>query len=384
MIALRKLGPRSMGLAEVEPRPPAAGEVRLDVIAAGVCGTDLHIADDEFPSHPPVTMGHEVTGVVAEAGGGVDRSWIGRRVACETYFSVCGRCEHCRQGKENLCEQRQSIGTAVDGGFAPSLTLPARNLWQVSEQVGRRAGALMEPLACVAQCLLDPAVVAPGDRVLVTGPGTMGLLTAQVAAAAGGEVTVLGLERDKARLDVAHELGFATAVARAGGSAAAPGRGTDQPTADPRGDSHRDAAPASGGPSSGSAGGSGSAAADQPADRLAELAAGRFDVVCETSGSGAGAAACLHAAARGGAWVQVGIFGKPVELDLDQVLYKQLTMTSGNASTARSWARAVRLVAAGHVRLDPLVTDAIPLAQWERAFAQVRAGDGVKTVLVPE
>ena len=88
-IALGKLapGPEGMGLWEQPVRAPKGGEVVLEVIAAGICGTDLHIADDEFRSEPPVTMGHEVTGVVAATGPGVDQSWIGQRVAVETYYS---------------------------------------------------------------------------------------------------------------------------------------------------------------------------------------------------------------------------------------------------------------------------------------------------------
>ena len=330
--ALGKLGPGSdgLGLWEQEIRSPGPGEVTLEVIGAGICGTDLHIADDEFPSEPPVTMGHEVTGEVAVLGDGVDAHWSRRRVAVETYYSYCERCEHCRAGYPNLCKQRRSVGSRENGGFTRWLTVPARNLHLLPDGVGRFAGALAEPLACVANCLFDPPVVSAGDVVLVIGPGTMGLLTAQAARAAGGEVVLVGLEKDRDRLALAASLGLRTEVIGAGG-----GLEMEAP-----------------------------------------------QVVCECSGAVAGARFGFEMIGNRGHYVQVGIFGKPVEVDLDAVLYKELTVSSGNASTPVSWRRAMRLLNDA-VRLDPLVTEVVPLAEWERAFAATRAGSGMKYVLDP-
>lgn len=331
-LALGKLaaGPGNLGLWEQELRTPHAGEAVLEVIAAGICGTDLHIADDEFPSEPPVTMGHEVTGEVVMVGPEVDESWLGRRVASETYYSYCERCDFCRSGSPNLCRERRSIGSRVDGGFTRWMTIPARNLHALPDHVGRHAGALVEPLACVAQCLFDPAMVNGGDRVLVIGPGAMGVLTAQAARAAGGEVVLVGLEKDRARLELAASLGLQTELIEPG----------DEPEIEP-------------------------------------------DVVCECSGSEAGAGLGLSLIRSRGRYVQVGIFGKPITLPLDNVLYREVTITSGFASTPASWRRALALIEHRAVELDPLVTEAVPLAEWDRAFAETRAGSGMKYVLDP-
>ena len=323
-------GPGNLGMRDQPVRAPGPSEVLLEVLTTGICGTDLHIADDEFPSEPPVTMGHETTGEVAGVGEGVDPVWLGARVACETYFSYCEACAFCRGGKPNLCAERRSIGSRVDGGFARWLTLSARSLWRLPESVGRHAGALVEPLACVTRCLFDPAVINAGDTVLVVGPGTMGVLTAQAARAAGGVVTLVGLERDRARLELAASLGFQVATV-----------------------------------------------GDRPTD-LRE-----FDVVAEASGDESGAQTALAAVGKDGRYVQVGIFGKPVTVALDVLLYRELDMTSGNASTPDSWRRALMLLEAGLIDLDPLVTDVVPLDEWERAFAATRAGEGLKIVLDP-
>src|SRR5262245_56390660 len=213
MLGVAKTGPGAVELLE-RPEPVVrTGHVVLEVVGAGICGTDLHIWDDEFPSEPPVTMGHEVSGVVREVGDGVSGWAAGDRVVSETYFQTCGECEWCRGGRLNLCAQRRSIGSREDGGFAPRLLVPARGLHRIPDWLDGHAASLAEPLACVCHCLVDPQVVTEGDRVLVVGPGPVGLLAAQVAGACGAEVHVRGAPRDEARLAKARELGFATSVA---------------------------------------------------------------------------------------------------------------------------------------------------------------------------
>jgi L-iditol 2-dehydrogenase len=337
VIGLAKLGPGpgNVGLAEREERAPAAGEAVLEVVGAGVCGTDLHIVDDEFKSFPPVTMGHEVSGVVVAVGADVDTDLLGRRVVCETYFSTCGVCEWCRDGRVNLCPERRSIGSAVDGGFAPRIVVPVRNLHGVPDWLDGHAAALAEPLACVCHCLCEPDAVKPGDQVLVTGPGPVGLLAAQVARTLGGAVLVTGLARDEIRLDAARRLGLDTAI-------------SDEP-----------------------------AALGRFADRLGA------DVVIECSGSASGAAACLACARRGARYIQVGVFGRPVTVPLDAIFQKEIVLTSGFASTPRSWLRALALVVERRVDLELLVSEVAPLAEWERVFADLREARKIKIVFDP-
>jgi L-iditol 2-dehydrogenase len=320
-------GPGNVALAE-RPEPKArAGHVVLEVTATGICGTDLHILDDEFHSQPPVTLGHEVSGVVGELGDGVDEGWVGARVVTETYFSTCGVCAWCVAGRRNLCPERRSIGSAVDGGFAPRVEVPASNLHRIPDWLDGEAAAMMEPLACCCQSLPD-GVIHERDEVLVVGPGPVGLLAAQVAAAAGARVHVRGAPRDGARLDLAATLGCTTST-------------TDD---------------------------------DPP---------GEFDVVVECSGHRAGIAFALESARRGARCVQIGLAGKPVVVPFDLVCFKELTLTSGNASTPASWRRALALVESRTVSLEPLLSAAVPLERWEQAFADTRAGAGVKYVLVP-
>jgi L-iditol 2-dehydrogenase len=114
-----------------------------------------------------------------------------------------------------------------------------------------------------------------------------------------------------------------------------------------------------------------------------DAAPGEFDVVIECSGNAAGMAFGLETAARGARYVQIGLAGKPVLLPFDLVCFKELSVTSGFASTPTSWARALELIESDQVELEPLLSDAFPLGEWERAFAATRAGAGVKHVLLP-
>ena len=330
MHGLTKVEPGAGNLELTERPEPTAqnGQVVLDVVGAGICGTDLHIADGEYETVTPVTIGHEVAGVVAEVGEGVDDSWLGARVVSETYVSTCGACAFCRAGRTNLCLERRSIGTHVDGAFAPRLLVPLTNLHRLPDWLEGSAAPLCEPLACVCHSLLEPEpAVDAGQEVLVTGPGPVGLLAAQVARAAGGNVHVRGTPRDAQRLAAARGLGFVTST-------------TEDPAVE-------------------------------------------ADVVVECSGVEAGMASALAAARRGGRYVQIGLAGKPVTLPFDLVCFHELRVTSGFASTPSSWRKTLELVTERRVELEPLVTETVPLADWERAFAATRAAEGIKFVLDP-
>ncbi|MFN8619928.1 MAG: alcohol dehydrogenase catalytic domain-containing protein [Chloroflexota bacterium] len=325
-------GSENVGLGEM-PRPTAGpGEVVVEVIATGICGTDLHIIHDEYVSNPPMIMGHEITGWVRELGEGVDPDWLGKRIAPETYYYTCDRCPRCLEGRRNLCPHRRSIGSHVNGGFARWVLVPVRNLHPVHASVGELAGALYEPLACVANALCDPAVASPGDAALVIGPGAMGIITAQVLQAQGADVLLSGTARDAARLEIARSMGIRT-VDAADAEAAAPGLG--------------------------------------------------FDLAVDCSGAAAGIRTGLRATRKGGRYVQIGVTGKPIEFEMDQVFLKELVVTSGFASTPRSWRRAVALVAGGHVQLDPLITQAYALADWKEAFDRTARADCMKLVIDP-
>jgi L-iditol 2-dehydrogenase len=307
------------------------------VAAAGICGTDVHIRYDEYRSDPPVTLGHEVAGTIAAVGEGVDGWEAGQRVTTETYFSVCSRCTNCRNGRPNLCAQRRSIGSFEDGGFAPRILTPATNLHALPDAVAFPEAALIEPLACVVRGLLELNRLDAGDRVVVTGPGPIGLLALQVAKAAGARVVVLGTSDDAARLEFATRIG-------------ADGVLTVEAT---------DGLPAA----------------------VEDALGGLPEVVVECSG--AVPAAELRLVKKARRFVQVGLYGRPVTLDLDQICYKELLVSGSFATAPSSWVRALALAGSGAVSLAAIVGATFPLRDWERAFEAVEARIPGKVLLLP-
>ncbi len=189
------------GVAEVRevPRPVArTGEVVVDVERAGVCGTDVEFYTGEMAylhtdqAEYPIRIGHEWAGVVASVGTGVDPTWVGRRVTGDTMLG-CGTCLRCVHGRQHLCADRYEIGVrhGWPGALAEQLAVPARALVPLPGTVGPSAGAMVEPGGNALRAV-QGAGLAAGERLLVLGPGTIGLLVGQIAAARGIEVHFMG------------------------------------------------------------------------------------------------------------------------------------------------------------------------------------------------
>lgn len=205
-------GPGQAQVQDVEPPVAGPGQVVIDVDRVGVCGTDMELFSGEMAylhqghASYPLRIGHEWCGTVSAVGPGVDESWLGRRTTGDTMLG-CGRCYRCTGGRQHVCEDRFEIG--VRGGFpgalAEQLAVPATSLFALPDSVDDTTGALVEPGGNALRSLYG-AALSPGDRALVLGPGTIGLLIAQFAVAAGVEVHLLG--RSARSLEFARSLGF--------------------------------------------------------------------------------------------------------------------------------------------------------------------------------
>ena len=199
--------PRNMVWQQREKPTPAAHEVLIKPITAGICGTDIHAwaGNQPFFSYPRV-LGHELCGEVVALGRGVSEFTVGQRVALIPYVS-CQQCDACLSGKSNCCENISVIGVHQDGGFCEFLSVPASNLLAVDD-VAPEAAALIEPFAISAHAVRRAAVVAD-EQVLVVGAGPIGLGVAAIAAAAGAQVVVVDTSEPR-RQHVAEKLGLAT------------------------------------------------------------------------------------------------------------------------------------------------------------------------------
>jgi len=316
------------------PRPqPGKGEVLLEIGAAGICGSDLHIFADEYPYHPPVTLGHEFAGTIVEIGEGVVGWEIGDRVTSMPFAIVCGTCRHCREGDFGLCDSRLSYGSGVDGAFAEYLAVKASRLYRLPDRQDFSAGCLTEPLACATKAVFEIGNVQPGEQVAILGPGPIGLLTTQVVSAVGAQAMLIGLRSDAARLDLGRTLGASQIFY-----------------------------------------------ADDPAraSRLTEVTgADGVDVVFECSGAGAALRLGLKLARKKGRIIQVGLFGRGVEVDSDLIVLKQLALRGSLMSDRKSWERALDMTGSGQVDTGCLISNVFPLEDWEEAFARASEQSGL-------
>lgn len=205
-------GPGNAGVLDVEPPSAAPGDVVVDVQRAGVCGTDIELFTGEMQylvegtTTYPVRIGHEWMGTVSAIGDGVDPRWLGRRVTGDTMLG-CGACDRCRRGQQWVCGYRGELGLrdGRPGALAEQMAVPASSLHELPDEVDDTLGALVEPGGNAFRSV-QAAGLRPGDRALVLGPGTIGLLVAMFARAAGAEVHVLG--RGERSLGFARSLGF--------------------------------------------------------------------------------------------------------------------------------------------------------------------------------
>lgn len=335
-------GPDLVELREVPEPTPGPGEVLIQVNAAAICGSDLHIRRDEHPYWPPIVLGHEFAGIVRALGDGVSGYAPGDRVVSETSTGSCGLCFLCRSGNRQICAEKRAPGIGRNGAFADLLVMPAALLHRVPDGLSMEEAALSEPTAIGVHAVLERARVQPGESVVITGPGPIGLLCLQVARAAGaGPIIVSGTPNAAAlRLPAARDLGADVTV---------------------------------------------NIGQESLVDRIMALTDGRgADVAIETSGAAAAIGALPHLVRRLGRLCAVGVVGHPeVSFPWDAAVFKGLEVQFSFSSRHTSWVTGLRLLATGKVRAKPLLTMKVPLERWRDAFEAQEQGKAIKALLVP-
>ncbi len=328
-------------LREVVEQPPGPDQVKIEVKATGICGSDLHLYHDtiNYKIKTPVVIGHEFSGVVVEKGAELgDEIAVGDRVTGEPSIYFCGKCPYCLSEYYNLCPQRQVMGYWHHGSFAPYCN--ATLVHKLPDNVSFEGGALTELLACCVHSVTEQAGVAAGDFVAVTGPGPVGLFACLVALAEGGTVVLCGTGRDKARLQLAADLGVHYTI------------DIDEQDA---------------------------------VERVRELTGGYgADVVVECAGVAPALRLALELVRKRGKYSQMGLPGEPVEIDFEQIAYKELQVSGGIAQRRPVWKRALKLMEAGLIPSEKLISHQFPLEEWDRAFEVAEKQEGVKLLLRPE
>ncbi|MER7076873.1 NADPH2:quinone reductase [Saccharopolyspora kobensis] len=320
--------PGSIRVGEVPDPKPGDGQLVIKVGACGICGTDLHIADGHFPPTPyPIVPGHEFAGEVVELGAEVRGDWkVGDRVAVDPSL-FCGYCTPCRSGHGNLCANWNATGDTVDGAFAEYVAIPANTAYRMPDSMSWEQGALVEPVSCAVHGVRQIGVEA-GEKFLVVGAGTMGLLMQQLLQRGGAQVSVV--DRNAARLERATKLG-AVAVS------------TD----------------------------------------VAELDQ-RFDAAVDCTGAAPAIEAAFDSLRRGGRLLVFGVAPAEARISLSPFrIYNDEIKIVGSMAVLHSYGAALELVASGAVDTDSLLTDTLPLEEFPAALDLMRSGAGLKVQVLP-
>lgn len=323
------------GELAVETRPvpaPSADQVIVRVNAVGICGSDVHYFHEgrigDFVVAEPLVLGHEAGGVIVAVGADVDNSRLGERVSIEPQ-RPCRVCEFCRSGRYNLCPRIEFYATPpIDGAFAEYVAIQDDFAYAVPDSVSDDAAALMEPLS-VAIAAVQKAGVRPGSRVLITGAGPIGIVTAQTARAFGATEIVIS-DPMAERREVALRFGATEAV---------------DPAAGPLGSG--------------------------------------YDAFVDASGSPVAVKQGISALKSGGVAVLVGMGADEIALPVSTIQNRELIVT-GIFRYANTWPTAIDLVASGAVDLDALVTGAFGLAEVREALDSASRPSTLKSIVRPD
>jgi len=317
---------------------PIIGEedVLLEVANVGVCGSDLHqwTGDHSWPVNYPVVLGHEFGGHIVETGNRVTGWKPGDRVVSETAAVIDTNNPMSRRGLYNLDPTRKGFGYGVNGAMTRYVKVPARCLHHVPQELAFEKACLTEPCCVAFNAVVENARVKPGDRIVVLGPGTIGILCAAVAKLCGADVAIVGLEADMHRLQIAQQYGCDIIIRDASEWA-----------------KHRDGLGADG--------------------------------VIDAAGVSITLKTALDLVRPNGFISKVGWGRQPLNFSLDILVQKNITLQGSFSHNWPVWERVIALLASGKLNVSPIIGGVWPVSDWHEAFEKMHKGEVVKSVLKP-
>ena len=333
--------PDSLRVQDMPDPTPRPGWVVLKVSACGICGSDVHhrqarLADDKAYPFP---IGHEFAGTIAAIGEGVEGFQVGDPVGTEPFAVWCGRCAMCRAGRVNNCRKHSDMGFGQHGGAAEYAAVPARGLHLLPDSVDVVDAAILEPVAVAYNTLFGESVVRPGDVVVVLGCGPIGILCGALALAAGAEVVLTGRAGNELRMAKARAAGIQHVV---------------------------------------------NVTNEDVVEAVAEMTAPDGpDLIVDATGGSDAFQQALEMAGMRRQVTKVGWFRAPGDVNLNMIVGKNLRVHGVYGHTYEVWERSVRVLAAGKIPLEHVVTHRLPLSQWEEGFRLMAEREAVKVLLLP-
>lgn len=326
----------SVEIREIEKPGIGDEDVLLQVANVGVCGSDLHqwTADHSWPVNYPVVLGHEFAGIIVETGDKVFQWQKGDRVVSETAAVIDLNNPMSRAGFYNLDPTRKGFGYGVNGAMTQFVRVPARCLHRLPEAVPFEHACLTEPCCVAYNAVIENTGIKPGDRVIVLGPGTIGILCAAIAKLGGAEVALVGLEADRNRLEIARQYGCETIT----------------------GD------------------------ATEWARKRDGLGA---DSVIDAAGVSMTLQLAMQLVRPKGRITKVGWGPQPLGFSLDPIVQKNITLQGSFSHNWPIWERVISLLASGQLDVRPIIGGIWPISEWKTAFEKMHKGEIVKSVLKP-
>ena len=326
----------SVEIREIDQPIIGEEDVLLEVANVGVCGSDLHqwTADHSWPVNYPVVLGHEFGGHIVEVGSRVKGWKEGDRVVSETAAVIDVNNPMSKIGLYNLDPTRKGFGYGVNGAMTRFVKVPARCLHKVPDQIPFEYACLTEPCCVAYSAVVENTGLKPGDRVVVLGPGTIGILCAAMARLCGAQVAIVGLEADKHRLDIAKQYGCEAII----------------------GD------------------------ATEWAFKRDGLGA---DCVIDAAGSSITLKIAMQLVRPNGKITKVGWGPQPLGFNLDPLVQKNIRLQGSFSHNWPMWERVLALLASGQLDVKPIIGGVWPITQWHTAFEKMHTGEIVKSVLKP-
>ena len=323
-------------LRQVPVPTPGPGEVLIKVHKTAICGTDVHIYDwNEWSAQhvkPPMVIGHEYVGEIAELGAGVTGLHVGQRVSGEGHIT-CGRCRNCHNGNIQWCKDTNSVGVDRDGAFAEYLCIPQSNVIPISEDLDEEIVAFFDAVGNATHTALMFDLV--GEDVLITGAGPIGIIAVGICKYAGARRVVI-TDMNEYRLDLARKMGADAAV-------------------------------------------------NIGKEDLTEIMSKQgltegFDVGLEMSGNGAAFAQMVSVMRNGGKISMLGLANGPIKVDMNQIITKGLTLQGIYGRKLDNWHKMAYMVQGG-LDLSPVLTHRFHYTEFEKGFAAMKSGQSGKVVL---
>jgi 6-hydroxycyclohex-1-ene-1-carbonyl-CoA dehydrogenase len=332
-------GGEPLRVEEVPTPVPGPGELLVKVAACGVCHTDLHYVDHGTPTfkEPPLILGHEASGTIAETGEGIEGWKKGDRVLLPAVLT-CGRCFCCRTGRENICEEMRMFGNHIDGAYAEYVVAPAKDIFRLPESIPLEEGCIIaDALSTPYHAVKNRGRVRPGDRVAVFGVGGVGMNLVQLAAAAGGKVIAVDLNAE--RLKQARSLG-ASGTIHAG-------------------------------------------EVERPDKELRARTGGGVDIAFEAIGKAKTLELAFGSVRRGGRLCVVGYSSEKVAWPAAKVMFNEMEIVGSLGCRPVDYPPLIEMVAEGRLQLRPLVTNRFSLDEVNEALDHCRQGKGIRSVVIP-